>query len=488
MSEHPLLLDVSEIEKATQAKVLGTPKSISYSEFVYDSRKITPNSIFVCIPGNRVDGHDYMGQAVSKGAALILAQDPAKIATFRKTAPQASVLQVEDTLKAVQSLAAFYRQKFSLPAIGVAGSSGKTTTKDLIGSILQKKGPAVVTEGSFNNHWGLPQTVLKLRPVHETAVFELGTNHFGEVEALTRICRPNIGLITTIGLEHLEFLKNEQGVLRANQELFDVMLLDAKSPLFLINRDQPILRQLEAELVKLKVGKCLSFSVKSNEADVTLRSKKILDWEKRFGWAFEMETPWGTISAELPLPGEHNLANALAATLAALATGVVKTEHVVQGLAHPKISHLRSELSKTSSGALIYNDSYNANPTSFAALFEAGAALQKYSPIKLNSVIALVGDMLELGPESATFHRDLGRKAAESGVSVLFAVGQFAEDWVAGFNAAKQSIQFCEKCGSQEDLQLRLKKNETLNGNTLILVKGSRGSKMEETAEWLKKQ
>jgi UDP-N-acetylmuramoyl-tripeptide--D-alanyl-D-alanine ligase len=480
-----LLLTFSEMAQVTGAQMfnrthVGLP-STAFNRFTYDSRKVLPYDIFFCIAGNQVDGHDYIDAAIMQGGICVFGDNREKIEASAKKYASVCFAWVPNVLAALHQLAKYYRQKFTLPCVGVAGSSGKTTTKDLIGSIFKIHGPSLATESSFNNQWGLPQTVLRLRANHFAAVFEVGTNHFGEVAALSDLCHPTIGIITTIGKEHLEFLVDEAGVLRANAEMFDWMRQHEKMPLFLFNGDSLLLKKMYSQYRVEMPGRALSYSLHSNDTDVVLESSEPLGIESGFGWHFILNTPWGTVDATLPLPGAHNLENAVAATTAALATGLVSPEEVAAGLSKPSVSHLRSELIRLKNGPLIYNDTYNANPTSFAALFSAGKNLRKQTSV--TEVIAVVGDMLELGNASAEFHREMGREAAHQGIDWLVSVGEFSLAWVEGFQSVSNHP--ATRFHDQKSLLDALVKHG-LKSTTLILVKGSRGAKMEQIVHDLK--
>lgn len=461
-----------------------------YSEMVFDSRKVSRNCIFLCIKGERVDAHDLIPDAARAGARLILGSDEAKIALHAKQI-DAQFLIVPDPLAALTKLATYYRRKFQIPVVGLTGSSGKTTTKDLLGGILATSNPALVTEGTLNNHWGVPQMVMRMRSNHRAAVFEMGMSDFGEIAALTAICQPDIGYITTIGSAHLQHLGSEDGVLKAKRELFDWIALHGRDRVLCFNLDNPHLEKLHEEFRarKEKNLRLITLSQKKNHADVKLVSRKPLGVEHRYGWEYEFATPWGAIRGTLPLPGAHNLANAMGAATLALATNIATTQDVVQGLERPQISKLRSNLFRAPSGAVIYDDSYNANPTSVAALFEAARLIRTNSAAGVSKTVAVVGDMLELGPDSGELHQQMGRRAALDGVDVLLATGAFARDWVDGYRDEKgdsphgAAIDF----KSQDELVAALRDELSAKpSETLVLVKGSRGAKMDQIVEKIK--
>ncbi|MBI3556880.1 MAG: UDP-N-acetylmuramoyl-tripeptide--D-alanyl-D-alanine ligase [Deltaproteobacteria bacterium] len=473
-----------------EGPLLHAEENGPYSEMVFDSRKIVPGCIFLCIKGERSDAHDFIPDAIRMGARLIIGQDESKLWNHAREHTNQFFI-VSDPLVALSRIATFYRRKFQIPVIGLTGSSGKTTTKDLMASILSYAGPALVTEGTLNNHWGVPQMVMRLKSKHRAAVFEMGTSGFGEIQALASICQPDIGFITTIGASHLQNLKDEQGVLRAKRELFDWIIEHGTDRVLIFNLDCPYLAKLYEEFLALKQKTLQIFTLTQRKvfADVRLVSKRSLGMEHRYGWEYEFATPWGAVKGRLPLPGSHNLANAMAATTMVLASGIASVQDVAQGLDNPKISKLRSNLFRAQSGAVIYDDSYNSNPTSVTALFEAARTIRTNSQAGVSKMVAVVGDMLELGPESGEFHREMGRRAALDGVDVLLATGKFAREWVDGYRQEKgasphgAALDFA----TQDDLMQALKEEvKSKPSETLILIKGSRGAKMDQIVDKIK--
>lgn len=484
-----ILLNDDQIQRLLNAQKICTNPDHAilngYSEFVYDSRKTSHHSIFVCIPGKRVDGHDFIEQAIRGGAVLVLGENPSKLKAAAAQFPSVVFFLVKSVLESVQILAQAYRKLFSIPVIGVVGSNGKTTTKDLCARILNQHLPCLKTEASQNNHWGVPQTVLKLQRQHETAVFEIGTNHFGEVQELSEICQPTIALLTTVGQEHLEFLGDEQGSLKANRELFDWMLQNQDQGCFIFNEDHPLIAQFYDELKseQKKGFSYFSYSLSDSNADFFLKSKSPLGFEKNFGCSYVFQTPFGEVAGEFPLPGIHNLQNALAATAAALLTKKVGPYHVADALAAPVTSSFRSRLFCTpQKKIMIYDDTYNANPTSFHAMFQAGHEIQINSAGKVQKIVAVVGDMFELGCESERFHAEVAQYGRSQGIEELIAIGSFAEAWKKGFPQAQTF--------STQEAFRSLLKEQKLNWNekTLVMVKGSRGARMDQIVELFEKQ
>jgi UDP-N-acetylmuramoyl-tripeptide--D-alanyl-D-alanine ligase len=464
--------------------LLNADAGTGYSEMAFDSRKVSQSCIFLCHKGERVDGHDYISEAVRAGAKLIIGDNEKKISEAAKALPDTQFYIVQSSLGALQKMAAFYRRKFPIPTIGITGSSGKTTTKDLLAGIFANAKPALVTEGTLNNHWGVPQMVMRLRSQHRAAAFEMGINHFGELTELCSICQPDIGLITTIGSSHLEGLGNEEGVLKAKRELFDWIVEHGRSRVLIFNLDNPHLEKLHAEFLarKEKTLKLLTITQRKTYADVRLVSRKALGLEHRFGWEYEFDTPWGAVKGRLPLPGAHNLGNAMAAATLALSSGIVNVQDVVQGLDRPQLTKLRSDLFRSPTGALIYDDSYNANPTSVTALFDAARTIRTNGQTGLSKTVAVVGDMLELGADATELHRKMGRMAAREGIDVLLATGQHARAWVEGYRDEKGISVLGAALDFKDQNDLFVALTEELKAKpeeTLVLIKGSRGAKMD---------
>lgn len=480
-------LTLHEIRTAVSGKILHQGgNETSYSSFSSDSRKIERNGIFLCIPGTQVDGHDFAPQAANSGCSLILGQNETKLRALTSSNPNVSIILIQDALMAIQDLAKYYRSKFQIPVVGLTGSSGKTTTKDLIASIALAKSPehALITEGTLNNHWGVPQMVLRLNSKHHAAVFEMGMSDFGEIRALAEIARPAIGYITTIGPAHLEKLGSIEGVLKAKRELFDWIEEHVASGLLLINIDDPLLRRTCQEIRPSFRSKILTLSTQEKADYQLLKSEPLIE-ESRFGWTFQFGTPSGTIDGTLPLPGRHNLTNALAASALSLEAEIGGKSEIKAGLAQPKISSLRSDIFRLKNGATVYNDSYNANPTSVSALFETARMIQNSSSSQYEQIIAAVGDMLELGPTANELHREMGKKAAECGVTTLLSLGHHRQHWLEGYKNTGRQVEsraFEDHDSLIRDLLHRIEQSP----RTLVLIKGSRGAKMDLIAARLK--
>jgi UDP-N-acetylmuramoyl-tripeptide--D-alanyl-D-alanine ligase len=436
-------MDLREMAGALDAKVLG-PEAI-FSGVSTDTRLIQGGDLFVAIEGPNYDGHAFLGEARNKRAAAALVHRP--------VASELPRVQVEDTRLALGSLAAYWRQKFDCPVIAVTGSNGKTTVKEMIGSILELEGSVLVSGGNLNNDIGLPLVLCRLRQEHRVAVLEMGMNHTGEIDYLTRIARPQVAVITNAAAAHLEGLGSVEAVAEAKAEIFNGLKTDGVA---VVNADDHF-----SSLWRRRVRdfRCITFGIEQ-PATITIDRLEISET----GSEFSLYTPIGTCEVSLPLPGRHNILNALAATAAAISVGV-KLSQIKAGLEMIDPVSGRLQLRPGHRGAAVIDDTYNANPRSVAAALE----VLESSP---GTKIFVLGDMKELGSRSEEMHAEVGTQAKQAGIDYLLAHGALSRYAAEAFgNGARH---FEDKAGLIEVL------NQELDANTTVLVKGSRGMKMEE--------
>ena len=406
------MLSLQEILKAARGKQISI-----------DSRTIKPGELFIPIKGQRYDGRKFIPEAIKKGA---------------------SVLDVVDGLKALQALAAYHRNKFNIPVIGVTGSVGKTTTKDMIASILSCEMPTLKNEENYNNEIGVPLTLLKLAKKHKVAVIEMGMQKSGEIALLAKIARPNIAVITNIGEAHLEHLKTKSNIAKAKSEIFKFL---KKEDWAVINQDD---EYFEHFISKLSARGGSAFGGKP-------QNSKIMS----FGIIEKADvTPKDLEGIELPIPGEHNIYNALAA-IAVAKILKIKKESIKKGLEifHP--SSKRMEVINLKDKTKIINDAYNANPQSMKAALKTIAGMK-------GRKIAVLGDMLELGKASSAAHNKIFRLTKELKIDKVFAFGDLWPVSAKPEKDKKKLIKYLKKFIRPRDI---------------ILVKGSRGMKMEEVVE-----
>lgn len=450
MTDESLMERLSDVARRIGAELRGA--DAPFARVVSDTRQLQRGDLFVALQGERFDGHDYVLRAASLGAAGSL------VSRAVEGAP--SQVLAADTLEALQSYAASWRATFELPLIGVTGSSGKTTTKQMLAAVCAARGPVLATVGNLNNHIGVPLTLLQLRAAHRTAVIEMGANHLGEIALLAGMARPDIGIVTLAGDAHLEGFGTRLGVARGKGEMFAAL---GDRGVAVINRDDAyfdLWRELAGGATVLSFGL-------STDADV--RAEEILGLPEHApaSTIFNMITPHGRVRVELPLPGRHNVANALAAAAAGLALGL-DLPAIAAGLAGVQPVAGRLNWLSTPHGARLLDDSYNANPTSLRAALEVLAGLS-------GSRWLILGDMAELGGDAMAIHEEAGRTARALGIDRLYAVGALTPQAVAGFGAPARHFNTAESL--IEALRVELAGADA--GQVALLVKGSRSSRME---------
>jgi UDP-N-acetylmuramoyl-tripeptide--D-alanyl-D-alanine ligase len=410
---------------------------------VTDSRKVEYGSLFAALPGSQVDGHDFAGAAAKLGAAALLVNRPLDI-----DLPQ---LVVDDVLKALGRLASHLRRKIDPVVVGITGSNGKTTVKEMVASILVQSGDVLSTQGNFNNELGLPLSLFGLEERHRYAVLEMGASRAGDIAYLAGIAAPDVGLITNIGPAHLRGFGSEEGVALAKGELYASL---PEAGCAVMNADEPWLprwRELNT------AGRLLTFGV-SAHADVRLVDEN--------GESC-LETPAGPIELRLALPGRHNRINAAAAAAVAIELGV-DSAAIRTGLAAVKPVPGRLNLLRTQPGWTVIDDTYNANPASLYSALRVLSELQ-------GTAWLVLGDMKELGGGSHKMHREVGEAAKVMGVARLFATGEMTVYTVDSFGEG------AEHFDSRDALIAALL--EQLRPGVNCLVKGSRSMGMEAVVE-----
>ncbi|MDH7576412.1 MAG: UDP-N-acetylmuramoyl-tripeptide--D-alanyl-D-alanine ligase [Bacillota bacterium] len=448
-------LRLTEVLYAVNGQLLkGNPETI-ITGVTTDSRNVAPGQLFFAFPGARVDGHSFVADALQSGAAGAVISKPILINTRHP------LILVPDPYQALQNLAKYYRTLFQVPVIAVTGSTGKTTTKDLIAGVLATRLSVLKTEGNQNNEIGLPLTILRITRQHGAVVLEMAMRGRGEIGELCRISRPDVGVITNIGKTHLETLGTEAAIAEAKGELLAALPLEGCA---VLNGQDPwqvsLARQFQGNL--LFYGEDQRFPVYA--LHVKLRGLK--------GISFLLRTPRGESSCFLPLPGRHNVFNALAAAAVGHWFGLMP-EEIAQGLASASVTGMRIEVKDGSGGSKIIDDTYNASPASVIA----GLQLLASVPRK-GRAVAVLGDMYELGWYTVQGHREVGRAAGELKVDYLFVVGDYAGEIAQGAREAGMDQErikvFSDKTAALAFL------SEFLEPGDLVLVKGSRAMRMEE--------
>jgi UDP-N-acetylmuramoyl-tripeptide--D-alanyl-D-alanine ligase len=449
-------------EKNTLKELLRTMKRMDIKGVSIDSRNIEEGELFIALKGARFDGHDFVPDAIKKGAWGALVDRSALENRFSYLGGLKNILPVENTLYALQEMAHMHRGTFSIPLVGITGSNGKTTTKEMIAGILKQKGPVLKNEGNLNNHIGVPLTLMKLKDRHRAAVVEMGMSAAGEIALLARLVNPTVGVITNIGPAHLEFLGSLDKVAEAKGELLDNLKTDAVA---VLNADDPYFGMLKNKFS----GRIISFGIR-NKADVVAADIR----EDLHHTDFTITNSGASLKVQLRAVGTHNIYNALAATAAAIAAGA-PLDAVKPGLDDFVPVAMRSEVREIE-GRTVLADCYNANPSSMDAAIRTMVSLA----VGRRS-IAVLGDMLELGPTAAEAHREVGRTAARSGVDIVITYGPLAKDIGSGAHEAgmpKDRIFNAATITTAAQLIKKLSRP-----GDLVLIKGSRGMKMEKILE-----
>ncbi|WP_258359328.1 UDP-N-acetylmuramoyl-tripeptide--D-alanyl-D-alanine ligase [Moorella sulfitireducens] len=453
-----LATGAGEICAAVQGRLLCGEETTPVRGVSTDSRAIKPGMLFIALKGERFDGHDFIGAALAAGAAAAVGEHfPAGAMACRQ--PEQALIQVENTYQALQQLAAYHRQKnFTGPLIAVTGSSGKTTTKNLVAAVLSSGMKVLKTPGNFNNEIGLPLTLLSLAPEHEAAVVEMAMRGRGEIAALCAIARPTMGIITNIGTAHLERLGSVAAIAAAKGELLAALPPEGVA---ILNGDDEWCRKLAATCHCRVVFYGLKSKADVMARDITVQGTR--------GTAFTAVLPAGEVRVQIPVPGRHNIYN----TLAALAAGYslnLAPDTMATALEIWPAEDLRQELRPGPGGCLIFNDAYNANPDSMQAALQVLAALP-------GRRVAVLGDMLELGPMGPALHREVGRFAAGAGLFRLVTVGELAREIAAGAVAAGMPPGRVFSCSSHGEAAGHLL---DLGAGDVVLFKGSRRAGVEQ--------
>lgn len=449
--------------------VLGTlargNEGIAFSGIELDSRKVKPGDLFIPLPGERADGHDFILSALQKGASGSLAL---KSWAVPQDFPEDKVLiLVDDVLLALQKLSAFYVDLVQPDyRIGITGSNGKTSTKDLTASVLSKKFKVCKTLGNHNNEIGVPLTLFSLTRKDRAAVVEMGMRGLGEITELTDLVRPQIGVVTNVGQSHLEILGTQDNIAKAKGELVESL---PENGCAVLNGDDPYVRAMASRAA------CPVLFYGLADADVMAEE---INSRGELGTEFILVTPSGKIPVFLPLLGLHNVYNALAAAGAAVALQV-DLALIKEGLEHPELTAMRLEILNLADGIRVINDAYNASPASMRSALHILADLRQANP-----TLAVLGNMYELGDDSAAMHYEVGRLAAELGIDHLLTVGDLARDIARG--AKENGLQQITVCGDLIEAEAELK--GLLKPETIILLKASRSMQLERLVAYLRER
>jgi UDP-N-acetylmuramoyl-tripeptide--D-alanyl-D-alanine ligase len=460
---------VPDIMDATGGVLCAGSKTSRFDGFSIDSRAIRQEQCFICLTGDVHDGHTFIPDIISQGVTGIILHREKADQALLKTLAEAGIacVAVQDTLTALGDLASFHRSRSNLSVVALTGSNGKTTTRTMITDVVNRRFKTLSPFGNFNNLVGVPLTLLRIHRSHEWAILELGMNCPGEIRRLGQICSPDIGLITNIGPAHLEGLGSLEGVMHAKGEILET--LSPKGRLIL-NADDPMVMRL----TKRAPCKPILFGLSKN-ADIRATALE----NSAAAVSFRLHVPGGDMHVTLPVPGEFNVSNALAAAAVGYCLEIPLNE-IKTALGSFIPVKGRMNILQTVHGPHLIDDTYNANPNSVKAALRTLAGLRKNQ-----RGIAALGDMLELGRASTDLHTEIGRFAAASGLARLYLTGNFADavekGALDGGMAAADIF-----CGSKADILAALKK--VIQPDDWVLIKGSRGMRMETLVQALQAQ
>jgi UDP-N-acetylmuramoyl-tripeptide--D-alanyl-D-alanine ligase len=440
---------LSELVRYSPGQIVGN--DCAFNSVSTDSRSLAPGALFVALSGPSFDGHDFVAAAAERGASAALVERP--------LAAQIPQLVTRDPLGALSAFAREWRRQFHIPLIGVTGSNGKTTTKELIGSILSRQGKTLITRGNLNNHIGVPLTLLELTAEHRFAVIEMGANHIGEIAHLASLAEPTVGIVTNAGAAHLEGFGSLAGVAQGKGEMFRALPSEGVA---IVNADDVFAAQWRDSSTADRV---LTFGFEQ-PADFMAHKVRAHSSAGGFHTEFELVTPYGSRPATLALGGLHNLRNALGAAAAACAVGI-ELDQIVAGLAATKSVAGRLELKPALNGAFLVDDSYNANPSSLKAGLDA---FRSFGGVRW----LVLGEMRELGANADELHAEVGRYARQAGIERLLAVGEGSRFAVEAFGRGGQWFASLDA--------LIAEASKSLTTGVAVLIKGSRANRLERVS------
>jgi len=453
-------LSIKKIREAVEGKIVQGNPEAKIKNVCIDSRILKEEDLFIAIIGERFDGHSFIEEAVNKGAKAVI------VDRSIKPYPNLSIIRVKDTTKALQDLAHFNRMRYkNLKVIGVTGSVGKTTTKDMLAWVLKQKYKVLKSEGNYNNQYGLPLSLLSLKGDEDIAVLEMAMSNIGEIKELAEIAKPEIGVVTNVGQAHLKNLDNVANVAEAKKELIEGL---PEKGLAVLNYDNYHVRKMDSAF---KGKKIIYYGLKS-KADIYASNIQHDNQNKNL--KFDLFYNGEQKSIVINKPGEHNIYNALAAISIAREFNV-DWELIQESFKNLDFSSLRLDIREKEDFTVI-NDSYNANPLSMKA------AIDVLKDISSKRSIAVLGDMLELGPKKEEAHYKVGKYLTEKNIDILITVGELAEIIA---NGAEENM--------DEEKIYRVKNNkmaydilkDMIKSDDCILIKGSRKMKMEEIVDWI---
>ena len=462
---------LENIAKACNGKYIGNEENLrtEIRGVVIDSRQMEEGYLFIPIKGERVDGHKFISAVFSQGAAAVLSEKKLEPEDFPSDNGEYPYILVDSTEQALKDIAEFYREQLSIPIVGITGSVGKTSTKEMIASVLSEKYNVLKTAGNFNNEIGLPLTLLRIREEHEVAVVEMGISDFGEMHRLARIAKPDVCVITNIGICHLENLKTRDGILKAKSEIFDFLKPDGQ---IVLNGEDDKLSTIEEikGIVPVFYGYGSQNIHAENVEDYGLKGLGADIYVK-----MNSDTAEKAIHVDIPIPGQHNVFNAMAAVGVSLMLGM-KLEEVKIGINNVETIGGRTNLIEMGK-ILVIDDCYNANPVSVKASLD----VLSYG---LARTVAVLGDMGELGEDEKHFHYEIGAYASQKKIDTLFCAGDLSREIARGAcDGGWCEVLYFE---SKDDMIPHLL--EYLQENDTVLVKASHFMEFPKVVEAIRKK
>ena len=455
-------MKVRDIIKITKGQLIIGNENLECENFSKDTRTIQKDDIYIGIKGEKFDGSQFWKQALDNGAEAVIIENTEITSEDIQQYSNKTIIKVENTLEALYEIARYKRSLYDIPVIAVTGSVGKTSTKDIIASVVSTKYKTLKTEGNNNNNIGLPLTILKLKD-HEALVIEMGMNHFGEISLLTSIAKPTLAVITNIGTSHIGILGSRENILKAKLEILEGMGI----PKIIINNDNDLLHKwYEENREKIEIH---TFGIQ-NKSDLNAENIQL----REDGSDFTAISTKQKLNIKVPVGGEHFVYNALCATQVGYNLGI-SNEKIIQGIAQFELTKKRMDIRKLDNGAILINDAYNASYESMKASLEV---LKNYTGTRK---IAVLGDMFELGEYSEELHRKVGKEVANKNIDILICSGEASKLIIeeAEKNSKIKTYYFHNNEEIVENLSQELK-----NGD-VILVKASNGMKFFEICQKL---
>lgn len=450
-------LAINEILESTNGKIILDGKEYDYESVETDTRKLKENSIFIALKGENFNGNDFILDAIKKGSTICIVSE---IKFNKEDIPSGvTIIQVKDTKEALLLLSKAYREKLNIKIIGVTGSTGKTSTKDIIAAFLSDKYKVFKTKGNFNNEIGLPLMIFSLDETYDVAVLEMGMNNLGEIHNLANAAMPDIAVITNVGISHIENLKTRENILKAKMEVTDFF---NKDNVLVINVDNDMLNTISKDKYEV-----VSIGMQENNAQVRGVNIVLEDNSIKFDIEDNGENV-GTIN--LPMIGKHNVLNSLLAYVVGKKLDL-KVGDMNKGIENLEATSMRLDIIKKDDFTII-DDCYNASPDSMKA------AIDVLNSMNGKRKILILGTMRELGHESENAHRDVAKYAKEKNIDQLIAVGEYSNMFKEGFEKNILTFNTTEECSQNI--------GDLVQKGDIILIKASRGMKFEQIVKKLK--